>query len=144
MLEDADGVYLFLKDQERIRKPVWIRYPEYWFIQLTCGYGTKPLRALATSGLVITLFAIFYYLIKIREPKRALGAGLKRIRMKAYNAIYFSINTFVVGAPIEWAPDDTQSSTKHYLFRILTTVERTLGWILLVLFVVTLTRKFIR
>jgi hypothetical protein len=143
-LDDADGVYLFLKNQERMEKPKLQRYLEYWFIQLTCGYGTRPLRALATSGLVMVLFAIFYYLIKIREPKKALGAGLRRIGMKAYNGIYFSVNTFVIGAPLEWTPEDTQSSTKHYLFRILTTVERTLGWILLVLFVVTLTRKFIR
>ena len=143
-LDDADGVYLFLKDQERMEKKWYVRYPEYWFMQLTCGYGTRPLRALATSGLVMILFAIFYYFIKIREPKRALGAGFKRISIKTYNAIYFSVNTFVIGAPLDWTPENTQSSTKHYLFRILTIVERTLGWILLVLFVVTLARKFIR
>lgn len=143
-LVSADGVYLFLKDHERMNKSRLRRYFEYWLIQQTCGYGVKPQRVLATSGLVIIFFAIFYYLIKIREPKWALGAGLKRIGIKAWNALYFSINTFVIGAPIEWTPEDTRSSKRHYLFRILTTVERTFGWILLVLFVVTLTRKFIR
>jgi len=143
-LDDADGVYLFLKDQERMEKRWYIRYPEYWFIQQTCGYGVDPLLPLRASLVVVALFAIPYYLIKIREPKWALGAGLKRIGIKAWNAFYFSGNTFVSGAPIEWTPEDTRSSKRHYLFRILTTVERTSGWILLVLFVVTLTRKFIR
>lgn len=143
-LEDADALYLFMKDRERRHKHPFFRLYEFWLIQQTCGYGVRPRRVLATSGLVMLLFAVFYYSIQIREPKRALGAGLKRIGTKAYNALYFSINTFVSGAPIEWTPEDTESSTKHYLFRILTTFERTLGWILLVLFVVTLTRKFIR
>lgn len=143
-LDDADGAYLFLKDQERMEKRWYIRYPEYWFIQQTCGYGVDPLLPLRASLVVVALFAIPYYLIKIREPKWALGAGLKRIGIKAWNAFYFSGNTFVSGAPIEWTPEDTRSSKRHYLFRILTTVERTSGWILLVLFVVTLTRKFIR
>jgi len=143
-LDDADRVYLFLKDRERMEKPKLQRYLEYWLIQQTCGYGVKPCRTLVTSGLVMILFAIFYYLIEIREPKRALGAGIKRIGMKAWNGVYFSINTFVTGAPLDWAPENTQSSAKHYLFRILTTLERMFGWVLLVLFVVTLTRKFIR
>lgn len=143
-LDDADGVYLFLKNQERMRK-FWLwRYLEYWFIQQTCGYGVKPLLPLRAGLIVVALFAIPYYWIKIREPKWALGAGLKRIRIKAWNAFYFSVNTFVSGAPIEWTPEDTRSSKKHYLFGILTTAERIFGWILLVLFVVTLTRKFIR
>jgi hypothetical protein len=144
-LDDADGVYLFLKKNETFEMK-WYELTKYWgyLMWMTCGYGVKPQRVLATSGFVIIFFTIFYYLIKIREPKWALGAGLKRIGIKAWNALYFSINTFVIGAPIEWTPEDTRSSKRHYLFRILTTVERTFGWILLTLFVVTLTRKFIR
>lgn len=144
LLCDADECYLYLKNNERVNKAWYERYPEYWFIQQTCGYGVEPLLPLRAGLVVIALFAIPYYLIKIREPKWALGAGLKRIRIKAWNAFYFSVNTFVSGAPIEWTPEDTRSSKRHYLFRILTTVERIFGWILLVLFVVTLTRKFIR
>jgi hypothetical protein len=143
-LDDADGVYLFLKNQERMNKSRLRRYFEYWLIQQTCGYGVEPLLPLRAGLIVVALFAIPYYWIKIREPKWALGAGLKRIRIKACNAFYFSVNTFVSGAPIEWTPEDTRSSKKHYLFMILTTAERIFGWILLVLFVVTLTRKFIR
>jgi hypothetical protein len=143
-LDDADGAYLFLKDHERMEKRWYVRYPEYWFIQQTCGYGVEPLLPFRAGLVVVALFAIPYYLIKIREPKWALGAGLKRICIKAWNAFYFSLNTFVNGAPIEWTPEDTRSSKRHYLFRILITVERIFGWILLVLFVVTLTRKFIR
>jgi uncharacterized protein YjbI with pentapeptide repeats len=144
LLCDADECYLYLKNNERVNKVWYERYPEYWFIQQTCGYGVEPLLPLRAGLIVVALFAIPYYLIKIREPKWALGAGLKRIGIKAWNALYFSVNTFVSSAPIEWTPEDTRSSKRHYLFRILTTVEKTFGWILLVLFVVTLTRKFIR
>jgi hypothetical protein len=145
LLDDADGVYLFLKDQERMEKRWYIRYPEYWFIQQTCGYGVKPWRPLITSALVIILFT-FIYLILDTQEKEPLNLdlanpGRQTFKWRSSRGFYYSINAFIIGAPPNWTVGNGHSQK---WFRIWTTIERTLGWILLVLFVVTLTRKFIR
>jgi hypothetical protein len=143
-LDDADKTYLFLKDQERMEKPKLKRYLEYWFIQQTCGYGVDPLRPMATSLIIIGLFFVAYCMIDIREKDLSPRIlGLNGVFWNLLNGLYYSINTFIAGAPVHWYPKD-ESKARFYLFRILTTIERTLGWVLLVLFVVTLTRKFIR
>jgi hypothetical protein len=103
-----------------------------------------PLRPIATSLIVISLFFVAYCVIDIKEKDLSPRIlGLNGVFWSLYNGLYYSINTFIAGAPANWCPKD-ESKARFYLFRILTTIERTLGWILLVLFVVTLTRKFIR
>jgi uncharacterized protein YjbI with pentapeptide repeats len=157
-LENADGVYLFLKDQERIEKKWYIEYPEYWFIQQTCGYGVKPLRTLIVCGLVIILFSALYTKSNaIKEIEKELGHQRRRkrfrivrkgFRKRFYDALYFSVHTFIIGIVSNWHPtDEFLIKTKRirlFKFRTLSMIEGALGWVLLVLFVVTLTRKFIR
>jgi len=157
-LDDADGVYLFLKDQERMKRSPWVRYPEYWFIQLTCGYGVKPLRTLIVCGLVIILFSALYTKSNaIKEIEKELGHRRRRRKYRIvhkgfgkrfYDALYFSVHTFIIGVVSDWHPtDEFLIETKRvrlFKFRTLSMIEGALGWILLVLFVVTLTRKFIR
>jgi len=157
-LDDADGVYLFLKDQERRHKKWYIRYPEYWFIQQTCGYGTKPLNTLYLSAGIIILFAIFYTKSNaIREIEKELGHRRRRRKYRIvrkgfgkrfYDALYFSVHTFIIGVVSDGYPTDEFLinfwKIKRIKFRTLAMIEGALGWILLVLFVVTLTRKFIR
>ncbi len=158
-LDDADGVYFFLKNQERIKKPWYIRYPEYWFFQLTCGYGVKPLNTLYSSAGIIILFAIFYTLrfnsikeiekrfLHSRKP-RILRKVRKSLRKRFYDALYFSVHTFIIGVVSDWYPTDNYliklGKRRICKFRTLSMIEGVLGWVLLVLFVVTLTRKFIR
>ena len=159
MLDAVDGAYFFLKDQERMEKPWYFRYPEFWFIQLTCGYGVKPGYTLLWSLGIIILFAFFYTLrfnsIKeiekeLRYPKRPkVPREVRgRFRKRLYDAFYFSVHTFIIGVVSDWHPtDEFLIKTKRvrlFKFRTLSMIEGVLGWVLLVLFVVTLTRKFIR
>jgi hypothetical protein len=156
--DNADGVYLFLKDQERMGK-FWLwRYLEFWFIQLTCGYGVKPLRTLIVCGLVIIFFSALHTKSNaIKEIEKELGhrGRWKRFRIvrkgfrkRFYDALYFSVHTFIIGIVSNWHPtDEFLIKTKRirlFKFRTLSMIEGTLGWVLLVLFVVTLSRKFIR
>ncbi|KPL04148.1 MAG: hypothetical protein AMJ73_04620 [candidate division Zixibacteria bacterium SM1_73] len=157
-LDDADEIYLFLKDHERIEKPKVQRYLEYWFIQQTCGYGVKPSRTLIVCALVIILFSVFYTKSNaIREIQKEFGHRRrrrgyrivrKRFRRRVSDALYFSVQTFIIGVVPAWQPtDEFLINTKRirlFKFRTLAMIEGALGWILLVLFVVTLTRKFIR
>ena len=157
-LDDADGVYLFLKDHERIEKPWYVRYPEYWFIQQTCGYGVKPLRTLIVCALVIILFSALYTKTNaIREIEKEFGHPRRRrirrsvrrsLRKRLYDAVYFSAQTFIICVVPDWHPTDEFLikfwKIKLFKFRTFSMIEGALGWVLLVLFVVTLTRKFIR
>ncbi|MCK4428452.1 MAG: hypothetical protein KAW16_08220 [candidate division Zixibacteria bacterium] len=157
-LDDADGAYLFLKDQERIKKPWYQRYPEYWFIQLTCGYGVKWERTLCASLIIILVFSALYTKAGgIKEIEKEFGHRRRRRKYRIvrkgfgkrlYDALYFSFQTFIIGVVPEWYPTDqfliNTKRINRLKFRTLSMIEGALGWILLVLFVVTLTRKFIR
>ena len=157
-LDDADGVYLFLKDQERIRKPWYKRYPEYWLLQQTCGYGVKWQNTLYLSIGIILVFMLFYTKSNaIREIQKEFGHRRRRRKSRIvhkgfgkrlYDALYFSVQTFIIGVVPDWYPTEEFLikfwKIKRIKFRTLSMIEGALGWILLVLFVVTLTRKFIR
>ena len=187
-LEDADDVYLFLKDKERMKKPWYIRYPEYWLFQLPCGYGVKPLNTVYLSIVIILLFALFYTKpnsIKeiekeflSRRHRKSFRDTPKSFKKRFYYALYFSVHTFIIGIVADWHPTDeflintsrinlfrfraifrkkkvsdwypteeyliSSRRIKLFRFRTLAMIEGALGWILLVLLVVTLTRKFIR
>lgn len=158
MLDDADGIYLYMKDQERMKKSPWVRYPEYWFIQLTCGYRVKPLNTLYLSIGIILVFMLFYTKSNAikeiekefgRRRRRTIRRNLRRnLRKRLYDAIYFSVQTFIIGVVPDWHPTDEFLikfwKIKLFKFRTFAMIEGALGWVLLVLFVVTLTRKFIR
>lgn len=157
-LDDADKVYLFLKERERMEKPKLLRYLEYWLLQQTCGYGVRPENVLFLSILVIVCFALLYTSRNaIREMEDKFGCRRKRIALSSarrsltkrmYNAFYFSFQTFIIGVVSDlYATDEfliRVRRIKCLKFRTLSMIEGALGCILLVLFVVTLTRKFIR
>jgi len=158
-LDDADGVYLFLKKNETFEMK-WYELTKYWgyLMWVTCGYGVKPQNTIYLSIIIILVFTLFYTKSDaIKEIEKEFGHRRKRGRFRAvhkslgsrfYNALYFSVNTFIIGVVCDWHPtDDFLIKTKKirlFKFRTLSMIEGALGWILLVLFVVTLTRKFIR
>ncbi|MCJ7459636.1 MAG: hypothetical protein MUP17_11685 [candidate division Zixibacteria bacterium] len=158
MLDDADGVYLFLKDQERMEKPKLLRYLEYWLFKMPFGYGVKPLNTLYLSIIIVIIFALFYskpYAIKEIERQfwyqrmRRLSQDVPNSFWKRfYNALYFSVHTFIIGVVSNWNPTDkyliNTRRIKLFKFRTLSMIEGVLGWVLLAVFIVILTRKFIR
>lgn len=160
-LDDADGIYLFMKDHERIKKPRYMRYLEYWLIHQTCGYGVKPLNTLILSILIIILFAFFYTKPNaIKEIEKQFGLRScprsyrdisKRWRERFYYALYFSLHTFIIGVVSDWHPTDEfligsskKRGVKLFKFRTLSMIEGALGWILVILFIISLGKKFIR
>jgi len=164
---DADGIYLFIKDQERMRKPPWVRYPEYWFVYLTCGYGTKPVNTLILSIVLVFLFAIFFTksgAIKEIEKEsghrrwRRLYREIPKTRRKRfYYALYFSLHTFIIGVVSDWHATDeflikrmieiklfkfgpNIKLTPRFKFRTLSMMEGALGWILVIILIISLER----
>jgi uncharacterized protein YjbI with pentapeptide repeats len=157
-LDDADEAYFWLKSQERQEREWYVRFPEYWLVQQTCGYGIKPERVFLVSTLIILFFAFFYTksnaLTGIQEKlgqsrrQRMLRRLRTGFRNRVYDALYFSFQTFIIGVVPDWHPTDNYlveiGKIRLLRFRTIAMIEGALGWILLVLFVVTLTRKFIR
>lgn len=142
MLDDADGIYLFLKDLERKAKPCYLRYPEYWLIQQTCGYGVKPQNTLYICVGIIILFASLYFFADAIRPRMGVKKG------SFFDALYFSFQTFIIGTVADWYPKDQYlirvGSIRFLKFRTLSMMEGALGWILVILFIISLGRKFIR
>jgi hypothetical protein len=150
-LKDADGIFLFLKDQERMEKHPLIRYPEYWFVYLTCGYGRRPLYTFILSVLVVILFAVFFAKPRAIKEIESTASG-KRF----YNALYFSIHTFIIGIVSNWHPTDEflidrtiriklfkfriNKEIKCFKYRTLSMIEGALGWILIIILIISLER----
>jgi|GEM_PF-1672885 len=157
-LGDADDCYLFLRDNERKKKPWLRRHAEYWLLQATCGYGVKPERLFFWSFGVILVFMLFYTRNGAILQRDILPASARRRRLhlrmhssgtaKLRDAFFYSFQTFLVGAVPGWCSTDQFLINSRRLrlirFRTLSMIEGALGWVLLILFVVTLTRKFIR
>jgi hypothetical protein len=153
-LDDADGVYLFLKDQEKMERSPWVRYPEYWFVYLTCGYGRKPLNTFILSAVLVLLFAFFFTNSKAikeierdfrhRRRPRIFREIPKNWRKRFYYALYFSLHTFIIGVVSDWhATDEFLINTKRikrFRFRTLSMIEGALGWILVIILIISLER----
>jgi hypothetical protein len=153
-LDDADGIYLFLKDHERTGKKWYIRYPEYWFVQLTCGYGRRPFNTFILCIILVVLFAVFFTNSgAIKEIEKESGRRwLPRLyrdipktrRKRFYYALYFSLHTFIIGVVSDWHATDAflinTKRIKRFRFRTLSMIEGALGWILVIILIISLER----
>jgi hypothetical protein len=154
MLDDADGIFLFLKNQERMEKSPWIRYPEYWFVYLTCGYGRRPLNTFILSIVLVILFAILFTNSKAikeierdfryRRRPRIFREIPKSWTKRFYYALYFSLHTFIIGVVSDWHATDefliNTKTIKRFRFRTLSMIEGALGWILVIILIISLER----
>ncbi|HJH26952.1 MAG TPA: hypothetical protein C5S37_09345 [Methanophagales archaeon] len=162
--EDADDAYYEYRKIKQSQKE-WGDYTKYTdaFSKCICGYGVKPHRAPLFGILIILLFSLGYYqtgAIKqtcskvFPKPKNRFWKLVDEI-MKQFlknhkrykNALYFSASTFLALSHGDWYP------TAKFLkigkveicrFRTTAIIETFLGWIILVLFVISLTMTWIR
>jgi hypothetical protein len=170
--ESADSIYYQYR-QWRQDQTSWIDGNKYLDILalLTCGYGVRPQYPIYWSGILIIAFSLIYWnwggiqkqdkqcyrvtyateykksqssfsfnkfffnILNLFHNKSTTNAGLSFI-----DAIYFSSMIFLVShPPTDWRPSD---SWKWWKFLIM--IEDIIGWLLMTLFVVTLTHVMIR
>jgi uncharacterized protein YjbI with pentapeptide repeats len=119
-----------------------------WLFCAICGYGVKPLRPIIFGGIMIISFGIIYYF----GNRHHLFVS-SSIRQKMMESIFFSA-VALLSLPKELYPY-SPATYDHLLkqnfldirilkFRFLVSVERLLGWGLLILFINTLSRVMIR
>lgn len=148
---DADNIYYNYRDAVRTEKS-WDT-PSKWFdtaCWIACGYGLKPLYTLYSGGLLILLFSFIYitgpkiylksnnkipFRFKWQGPiiYRQVDAAEEDLKVTYWDALYFSIIRFTNVGSIEWNTKD----------RIWSTFEGLAGWIMLGIFMATLTKVII-
>ncbi len=147
--EDADDCYYHYRRMSQSSKTLVFR--EKMLIKInwsklqdavawiSCGYGVRPRNTVFLSCFLIILFALLFWMGDgiVVEPLN--GAGPSIAPPEALNFldnIYFSAMVFTAKTQVKWFPVG--------IFRYLATVEASLGWLLLALFLVTLGRTMIR
>jgi hypothetical protein len=139
--EDEDWAYYQFKRMLRKGKafsynPLSLlkRGIEYFFLDLGCGYGTKPFRTLMMSGILLLFFAFFYFL-HFDNVNPALYGVPSPIVTRALYAIDLSVTAFSGGYG---------DLTIQGPIRLVAMIEYLLGVVLVGLFVVAFSRKVIR
>jgi len=152
--DDADNAHFHHRVTKRNTSysyfnPRW--YLEFIFLDLTCGYGVKPFRAIGVALFIILVCAAFYYRGgAIRQLRPDDNHDLKRRGRgrRIVDALYFSANTFTTVGYGDWYPTEQPifSLWKIRLgsVRVLAMIEGLSGWFVLALFLVTLARVWIR
>jgi len=133
--EDANRVYYIYRKDSQSDKSISLSKLGDIIMWISCGYGVKPGNAIVLSFFTVSIFALFYW----------KGNGIKYLKwpdendnigMSFLDAFYFSVVTFTTIGYGDWYP-----TGKYRLFVML---EGILGWLLLALFLVTLTNIMIK
>ena len=139
--EDANDAYYKYKVEKRKHMPIFgLRRPlEFIFLDLSCGYGVKPLRPIEWAGIIIGLFSIFYWRIEDKENKKSKSDSSLKDRILKF--VFLSVSIFTtLGYWNKWKPAKNHETK----FRIGAIIEALLGWIIMTLFVISLTMTWIR
>ena len=141
--DDEDWAYYQFKKMERKgRSWSWnpiqllMRGMNYLFLDIGCGYGTKPFRTLAVIGVMIVSFACVYFLSGLPTPapdEAIFGFGSQTIERIAYS-LHLSLIAFSSYGDLDI----------HGPMRLLAMVEYLMGVVFMGLFIVAFSRKVIR
>ena len=140
--EDEDWAYYNFKRMERkARKtsynPIkWLlNLLEYLFLDLGCGYGTKPFRTIGASGILILGFAAVYFFY-FRNVAIIENYGVSSITL---NKLLHSLNISVVAFSGGYGDLVIKGSIK-----LVAMLEYLAGVVFMGVFVVSFSRKVIR
>jgi len=163
--EDYDACYYDFRVQKRKNELKWYslnRWWEYIFLDLTCGYGVKPFKAIYWAVIFMFLYSFIYIgksAIELRvEWQKCYGVkengescNNNRVHGTEFclqhqnkatwvrrfkNALIFSIGTFTTVGYGDWHPVGWR--------RYAAMIEGLVGWLIMALFLVTLGKVWIR
>jgi uncharacterized protein YjbI with pentapeptide repeats len=167
--KDANDAYYEYRRIKQSQKE-WGDYTKYIdaFSKCICGYGVRPLRAIRGAIFIIGLFSGLYWLIEVEGRCKRLweclkdrGEGLWRfvflgkwkngenkkslsdssLKDSILKFVFLSVSIFTtLGKWNKWEPAKNHETK----FRILAIIEVFLGWLIMVLFIISLTMTWIR
>ena len=118
------------------RCKLWHYFTEWFFARTIFGYGEKVHRPLIAGLVVILLWAGLYLGLHAIGPSRLEPAEFLQHEPTIGQCLYFSIVTFTTLGYGDMAPKPD--------FSLLASVEAVLGASLMAVFIVALTRKYMR
>jgi uncharacterized protein YjbI with pentapeptide repeats len=139
--DDEDWAYYQFKRNERLAQPfsanplqLLMRGGNFLFLDLGCGYGTRPFRTLLVIALMLFFFGIFYFFGAPVPPDVHYGLSLP-LWNQTMHALYTSLLAF------SGSIADTNVSGG---LRLLAMIEYMMGVVFMGLFIVAFSRKVIR
>jgi uncharacterized protein YjbI with pentapeptide repeats len=129
--DDYDSSYYQYRWQKQSYEPIGISKAVDIFACVSCGYGVMPQQTLALGLMIIVLFGIIYWRLKmvpIFHSDKREGSMME--------AMYFSTMMFVTRPPYGLHPVGR--------WRYLIVLEYVSGWLIMALFLVTMGRLMIR
>ena len=140
--EDEDWAYYQFKRNERRGRPLSMnpvhliqRAGNFLFLDIGCGYGTKPFRTLGVIATLVLFFAMCYFMGGMPAPAENLYGLSSPGLNKFMHSLYTSLLAF----------SGSLADVKLTGFlRILSMLEYMLGVLFMGLFVVAFSRKVIR
>lgn len=133
--DDANDCYFQYRRTTQDKEPLgWTKIADVaaW---ISCGYGVRPAYTVLLSIAAIVFFALLF----------VFGRGIARADEKAISdrgnagleeSLYFSAMVFIAQAPVDFVP------LGRYRYAVI--IEGLLGWLLLALFLVSLSNIMIR
>lgn len=130
---DASWASFKEKTMEKIRlkKDKSLSYIPVAFMGFLCGYGERPQRIVFSSGLIIFIYAVIFYLLK---SIKTAAPGIFTLSFGDY--IYYSVVTFTTLGYGDIIPKVSTA------YRLLAVSEAFLGAFMMGLFIFTLARKY--
>jgi len=133
--DDADNIYYDYQKFAQDNNDLSLFLLSDFLSWITCGYGV---RLSHTIGCIVGILVVFSFLYwGASRFYRLLDASEKKSKVSRLEPILISIRAFTTLGSADWY-------SKNYLFRILVAVEGLLGWIMLGIFMATLTNLLMR
>jgi len=132
--KEDDYFYLEMKSRRKCRRG-WhpLRWFEFILVDLTCGYGVKPIRTIISIFSIILICGILFWVTKL-----PLNSYHPNLSADFSDSVYFSIVTFTTLGFGDWFPNPDSP------VRFLASIEALLGALFISLSIVTFARKSIR
>ncbi len=134
--EDQDDCYYQYRKEKQARShrifPMFFDHLAW----LSCGYGVRPSHTILLSAAIILLFAGIFWAGNALSPDGANTHSQVKASVSPNDAFYFSSMEFLGKTP--------QNFSIIEGYEVLTVIETLLGWLLMALFLVTLSRVMLR
>ena len=134
--EDQDDCYYQYRTEKQARSPRI--FPKLFdrLAWISCGYGVRPSHTILLSVAIILLFMGIFWAGNALQPDGGQEYVKDKVSISLNDAFYFSSMLFLGKTPKNF------SIIKGY--EVLTVVESLMGWLLMALFLVTLSRVMLR
>jgi uncharacterized protein YjbI with pentapeptide repeats len=134
--EDQDDCYYqYRKEKQSLSHKVFPKLFDY-LAWISCGYGVRPSHTILLSLAIILLFAGIFWAGNALSPDAANTHSQVLAIVSTNDAFYFSSMQFLGKTP--------QNFSIIEGYEVLTVIETLLGWLLMALFLVTLSRVMLR